>query len=272
MLVAALVLSCAWAHAMDLRDMPDWVRDRIWPVEVDWQAMGAPPVVTTVPRAPLPANPTVNQPVPRAPSPVETGVAAPVNLGAPQVTTPGGGVTVAAPGFATGGGVTVAAPGFATGGGVHAPGFAGDATGATGVRPASAMGLGELGGVGVRLPGMGEVGVAGGVHVGAMGAEWDEALTSIEGLDRETLAQAGQILAMIRERNMSPEQFAAWAEEHGVTPEVLTAAKLGTASISATRTVQMARMAGSSWVATASPRVRWRSSAGDRQARSSRAA
>lgn len=96
-LVGALVVSCACAQAMDLRDMPNWVRDRIWPVEIDWAAMGG----------------------------EQTAEMTGIHIwGAPTVTTPGGGVTVAAPGFATGGGVTV-----------------------------GTMGFGEVGGVGVRLPG-----------------------------------------------------------------------------------------------------------------------
>ncbi|MCD6359860.1 MAG: hypothetical protein J7M38_03280, partial [Armatimonadetes bacterium] len=51
-LLATLVAACAGAQAMDLRDLPEWVRDRIWPVEIDWQALA--PAQGPGPRAPSP--------------------------------------------------------------------------------------------------------------------------------------------------------------------------------------------------------------------------
>ncbi len=41
------------------------------------------------------------------------------------------------------------------------------------------------------------------VSISAAAQDWSQAVSGIEGLDRETLAQAGQILAMIRERGVA---------------------------------------------------------------------
>ena len=93
----------------------------------------------------------------------------------------------------------------------------------TGAVSLSGMGAPPVGGV--RAPTAGDFTTAG-VTISPMAAEWDEALASIEALDDETLAQAGQVLAMIRERGMSPEEFSAWVGEREITPQVLASALL----------------------------------------------
>ena len=199
MLLSALVVSCACAQAMDLRDMPDWVRECIRPVDIDWRAMADAPV----------GDPTGAHL--RAPGPA--GSSAPLAVpAAPRATAPGAtGITVAAPsGWVPDGGVTVAAPASGMRGGVHARGVGFDVGGATGARLKSPA---EFAGIG-------------GVHVRQMGAEWDEALARIQRLSCETLARAGHILAMIREQNMSPEKFAGWVKARETTPAILTAGLL----------------------------------------------
>lgn len=149
-LTACAGLLCAVGSAgvaMDLSEMPPWLRAMIQPVH-----LGAAAEVETVPVG-----------APGAPVPA-------VVVGAGAET-----VGVSAPGAApisVGGGLSLEAWGTPGAGAVHAPGMGGPA----GPAP---------------------------VSISAAAQDWSEAVGSIEGLDRETLAQAGQILAMIRERGVA---------------------------------------------------------------------
>jgi len=95
---------------------------------------------------------------------------------------------------------------------------------ATGAVSLSGMDSPAVGGV--RAPSAGEAFPSGAVSISPMATEWNSTLASIEALDDETLAQGGQVLAMIREQNMSPEEFAAWVQENHISPQVLTSALL----------------------------------------------
>lgn len=170
-LITCAAILCAVGSAgvaMDLREMPPWLRAMVEPVHL----------------GPAAEVETVQVPAPGALAPA-VGIGA--GPGAVGVSAPGAGPT------SVGGGVSLGAWGAPGGGAVHAPGM-----GAS-IGPAP-------------------------VSISAAAQDWSEAVGSIEGLDRETLAQAGQILAMIRERGMSAEQFAAWTAEHRPAPEVLSAA------------------------------------------------
>lgn len=85
--------------------------------------------------------------------------------------------------------------------------------GATGA-PAPAVGT-------VRAPTMGDGGTVG-VGAPAAAHEWSQALGGIEGLDRETLAKAGHMVARIEEEGMTPGAFADWALASRTTAEELT--------------------------------------------------
>ena len=240
-LITCAAILCAVGSAgvaMDLSEMPPWLRALIQPVhlgpaaEVETVQVGAPgalapaivqPAIVGRASSPTPTPGTAEGIHIPDPGPVSVGGAYRSGLGAPGTGGPcpghrrpdrprprqhlrrrrrsqgiGAGpatVGIGAPGagpVSVGGGVSIEAWGTPGAGAVHAPGIGG----ATGPAP---------------------------VSIPAAAQDWSQAVSSIEGLDRET-AQAGQILAMIRERGMSAEQFAAWTAEHRPAPEVLSAA------------------------------------------------
>ena len=211
-LVAALLL-CASAQAVDLRDLPDWVRSMIYPVWVDWEAKaqqareGSAEVRVPVPddlagaiigapRTPAPAGAHGTEAVPGTVG-LTGGTAGPTLPDA--VTGPGGAV-----------GVT-GIDGPVTGGAIALPGTVTGATsGVAGVLPAEVTASGFA--AGTLDP----------VSMGDAAAQLRAVLGQIAAGDADAVARAGVALSHARE--MGAEDFVAWVHEEGVTAEMLTAA------------------------------------------------
>lgn len=211
-LVAALLL-CATAQAVDLRDLPDWVRSMIYPVWVDWEAKaqqsreGSGEV-----RVPVPDDLTgviIGAPRTPAPAGAHGTVAVPGTVGLAGA---GGGPTL--PDAVTGPGGTVGVTGIGgpvTGGAIALPGpVTGAASGVAGVLPAEVTASGFA--TGTLDP----------VSMGDAAAQLRDVLGQITAGDADAVARAGVALSHARE--MGAEDFVAWVHEEGVTAEVLTAA------------------------------------------------
>jgi hypothetical protein len=187
------------SHAMDLRDLPQWLWDMIEPVQIDWFNL-----------APV-------------------GVAPPVEPVGPTVV-PG---TVTAPG-----GQSAAVRGPALGGieAVHIGGLAGADVQADEVhlsgpgrlaphveaRAPGAADVGELERVHVALPGVAAHPQP--VHVGDLGHEMDVTLGELSGISPEAVAKGGLCLTAIEERGLTPEEFVQWALENDIAAKDVAAA------------------------------------------------
>ncbi|GEM_PF-2890687 len=225
--VAGLLVSSMSVCAMSLRDMPPWLRDMIEPVHLGTGAE------TTPSEEPVGVHIWAPEQAPgmqagAGPVTQRVGFTQP---GTERVSIGGGDDAPAASP------VSLQSPGTTTTTAVRAQGISFGAPETQTVRGAGAPAPTEATGVslgtvvpratgGVRALRADEALTGGGVTILPMAAEWDEVLGSIEGLDRETLAQGGQLLAMIREQYMSPGEFAEWVKRHQTTPEVLTAGLL----------------------------------------------
>ncbi|HCU35312.1 MAG TPA: hypothetical protein DGT21_07550 [Armatimonadetes bacterium] len=216
LLLAGLLL-CACllpACAVDLRDLPDWVRAQLFPVELDYQGMypipGLGPTLTPV--APAAAAATGTPATVSIPGAADVGALRTIG-GSPAGVRPDGLATVGGPGAAAilGGLNTVGGP-TVTGGGLGNLHTVGAPT-VTGT-------LGTLGTVSVPGGRPGDLTALGGVSVsGAAPRTGDLQAFATKGIGR-----GAQCIDIIRAEHMTPEQFIAWADENGITTDEIVAA------------------------------------------------
>jgi len=216
LLLAGLLL-CACllpACAVDLRDLPDWVRAQLFPVELDYQGMypipGLAPTLTPV--APAAAAGPGTPATVSIPGAGDVGALRPIG-GSPAGARPDGLATVGGPGAAaamgglhTVGGPTVTAGGL---GNLHTVGG-----------PTVTGTLGALGTVSVPGGRPGDLTALGGVSVsGAAPRTGDLQAFATKGIGR-----GAQCIDVIRAKRMTPKQFVAWADENGITTDEIVAA------------------------------------------------
>lgn len=212
--IGLLLAASAVAWAIDLRDMPPWMRDMIRPVYIDWQQVAE--------QASLdPAGVHIWAPQQSGPAPAGVRVAA-----------PGGVPVTAAVGSASpvDGAITPPRVTLSGSGGAEAPGGTAvrvpGAVALPGHGSVHVQGLGSelVGGSPVTVGGAGALSLPQSVSLSQTADQWDAMLASIEGMDEKSLAQAGQIITMVREQALTEEEFVRWVHEHGASLAAITGA------------------------------------------------